>query len=258
MSENSKIEWTDHTFNPWIGCTKISPGCKHCYAERLAQRYRWTKWGYGESRRLASDAYWSKPLKWNSQAIDSGTRPRVFCASLADVFDQEVPDEWRDRLFDLIYRCSALEWLILTKRPKFANRWLFGTSGAGQSLFVEGGILEHVRIGTSAENQGMWDKRIDSVCEFPSSFVSAEPLLGPIEIGLHKPGWVIVGGESGPGARPMAPDWARSLRDQCVGAGIPFLFKQWGGINKKATGRVLDGKEWNQFPETVCGNVHTS
>ncbi len=251
MAENSKIEWTDHTFNGWEGCTKVSSGCLNCYAE--TRNKRWNRgepinWGKGAPRRRLSLATWKKPLAWNRAAKELGIRKRVFCASISDVFDTEVPDQWRDDLFELICACKSLDWLILTKRPSYAMDYLCGTSGMGMSNFHEGGPWDHVRIGTSAEDQTRWSERVPIVCEFPKNFVSVEPLLEPIDIGACWPDWIIVGGEGGPGSREMSPDWVRLLRDQCVCADIPFFFKQWGVRNKKAAGRTLDGKLWSEFP----------
>jgi protein gp37 len=252
--KNSKIEWCDHTFNPWEGCTKVSPGCAHCYAETRNQRFAGgVNWGPGAPRRRTSAANWRQPLAWNLWAENAQiahwppsvpyVRPRVFCASLGDVFDSEVPDEWwRNDLFDLIFQCKNLDWLILTKRPALARDYLCGTSGVGAANLEEGGCFEHVWLGTTVEDQQRADERIPALLSIPARvrFLSCEPLLGPVDLrisafngadsfssieGIH---WVICGGESGPKARPMHPDWARSLRDQCAAAGVPFLFKQWG------------------------------
>lgn len=236
MGENTKIEWAKHTFNPWIGCTKVSPGCDHCYAETFAHRFG-GGWGKGAPRRLTSESNWKLPLRWNRAAEKAGRRDRVFCASLADVFDNEVPDAWRDRLFALIDCTPNLDWLLLTKRPQVALKYMNPPS-----------IMPNVWLGTSVENQPMADLRIPTLLKIPAAkrFLSVEPLLGPVDLwssanyqlpdgsfgsafawgkGVN---WVIVGGESGPKARPMHPAWARSIRDQCVAAGVPFFYKQWG------------------------------
>lgn len=238
MAENSKIEWTDHTFNPWIGCQAVSPdGCKNCYAEALVQRF-------GDDfsqRRRTSAANWKLPLKWNAQAEREGRRYRVFCASLADVFDNEVPVQWRRDLFDLIEATPHLDWLLLTKRIGNARR-LYGEA------FLDSARPwpENVWLGATVVNQGEADRDIPKLLTVPARvrFLSIEPMMGPISLDawplygedeqplLH---WVICGGESGPHARPMHPDWARSLRDQCAASGVAFLFKQWGewtpGVN---------------------------
>lgn len=240
MAEVSKIEWTDATFNPWIGCTKISPACDHCYAESWAKRTGNPELWQGERRRTSA-ANWRQPLKWNAKAAAEGRRIRVFCASLADVFDNQVPAEWRADLFALIRATPALEWLLLTKRPQNIRRMLPVDWGGG---------YRNVALGITAEDQERADQRVPILRDTPAvaRFVSAEPLLGPMVLeelwgekriyrGDSVSGfqdwapcidWVIVGGEGGPGARPMHPDWARSIRDQCAAAGVPFLFKQWG------------------------------
>jgi protein gp37 len=282
--KNSKIEWTDHTFNPWRGCTKVSPGCAHCYAETLSHRNPKLlgEWGPGKPRVRASAKMWAEPLKWNRESwegVEEGVlldknirRQRVFCASLADWLDHEVPAQWLSDLLYLAAKCSSLDWLFLTKRPaewgarmqqvselgdmgsQVARRWLAGHPPA------------HFWIGTSVEDQARADQRIPQLLKIPAHvrFLSCEPLLGPVSLrgwetydhGTYDiPGepiprvdWVICGGESGPGARPMHPDWARSLRDQCQAAGVPFFFKQWGGTNKKASGRLIDGRTWDDAP----------
>ena len=247
MAENSKIEWCDHTFNPWVGCTKVSPACDHCYAEAWARRTGSPQLWQGERRRT-SEAYWQQPLKWNRQAEREGRRFRVFCASLADVFDNQVPTRWRDDLWDLICTTKRLDWLLLTKRPQNIVPMLpnpaSGTPAWGQGW-------PNVWLGTTAENQAEADRRIPHLLGVPARvrFLSCEPLIGPIDLtriartpaggqmtwnalrsDMSSPGidWVIAGGESGPGARPMHPDWPRGLRDQCIDAGVPFFFKQWG------------------------------
>jgi protein gp37 len=263
--ENSNIEWCDHTFNPWIGCTKVSPGCANCYAEaQQDHRYHRVKWGKHQARKPTSDTYWKQPLKWDRKAKALGVRKRVFCASLADVFDTEVSDVLRHLLFELIYKCQNLDWLILTKRPQKAVDFLGGTSGAGLAAFVHN--FPNVWMGVSVEDQIRADERIPELLKIPAKvrFLSMEPLLGPVDVSryfdcdtisgcsddwfFHPINWVIVGGESGTDAREMKPEWAQSLRDQCQAAEIPFLFKQWGTQNKKAAGRILDGREWNEFP----------
>ncbi len=269
MAENSKIEWTDHTFNPWRGCTKISEGCKNCYAETLSKRNPATLgiWGDNGTRVVASESYWKQPLKWNRQAEcdcnssrlgghitcafceSGGVRPRVFCASLADVFeDRPELTEPRRRLFDLINETPNLDWLLLTKRPENIEP-LFNEVvhhfGWDEDLSVM-----NTWIGTTVENRKA-KERIEILRQIPAAvrFLSCEPLLedlGEVDLtGIH---WVICGGESGPGARPVDIRWFRSLRDQCVAAGIPFHFKQWGGLNKKRSGRTLDGRTWDEFP----------
>ncbi|MGY6705891.1 phage Gp37/Gp68 family protein [Roseinatronobacter sp.] len=266
MAENSNIEWTDHTFNPWIGCTKVSPGCDHCYAETWDARglqQQESRWGPHASRTRTSPANWRKPLAWNRAAEKAGKRARVFCASLADVFDNHgsITSGWRGDLWHLIARTPHLDWLLLTKRPQNIAKML--PDGYGAPAWGNG--WPNVWLGTTAENQTEADRRIPHLLAVPAAvrFVSAEPLLGPVRLDtvnldertwydaldgaeyydenlsgnvvpISGPGersrlhWVICGGESGPGARPMHPDWARSLRDQCEAAGVAFFFKQWG------------------------------
>ena len=356
----SKIEWTDYTFNPWIGCTKVSAGCKNCYAERENKYRKWTDgWGKGAPRKRTSPMNWKTPILWDMTrwfvcpecgwrgpegetalnnfgeprcpACDCGngleeTRARVFCASLADVFDEEVPDEWRDDLRRLMHSTPNLDWLILTKRVEKMVDYF-----EQEPFFFMGANLW---MGVSVEDQKSADYRIPYLFRIPAAvrFVSYEPALGPVDFGwvgtnahydslngaalfgyIQKPrppvtgweavgypefgvvghvklDWIIMGGESGPGARPMHPDWARSVRDQCQAAGVPFFFKQWGewrqirtplvygigyesvkylmpdgsygtqkhwyigaaiGIErKKAAGRMLDGRTWDEFPKS--------
>lgn len=278
--KDSKIEWTDHSFNPWIGCTRVSPGCQHCYAETMmADRYKKVKWGPQGLRVRTSADYWRQPFKWNRQAAAEGVRRRVFVASLADVFEDKADqradlNNWRLDLMGLIHSTPWLDWLLLTKRPENI-KWDYSVWPS------------NIWIGASVEDQQRADARIPHLLAIPAAvrFLSVEPLLGPVDLGLFGtvPGctdngghyhltadrinWVIVGGESGSNARPMRPAWARSLRDQCQEAGVPFFFKQWGEyapcteipgrafdpdcmfrFGKKLAGRLLDGREWNEFP----------
>jgi protein gp37 len=298
MTANSKIEWTDHTFNPWIGCQKVGPGCDHCYAESMmADRLKKVRWGPGAERQRTSAANWKLPLDWNAAHekffAEHGRRQRVFCASLADVFDNAVPRSWRRDLFDLINATRNLDWLLLTKRI-----------GNVMAMCQHDGLmfdqLPYVWLGASIVNQAEADRDIPKLLAIPARkrFLSMEPLLGPVDItahvpppkrpflvagsplcrelpsrvgctrtGPHYPGefgcrwskvdnggslpgidWVIVGGESGPGARPMHPDWALDLRDQCAEADVPFLFKQWGewtpGVNVDRHSGTVDTALW--------------
>jgi len=324
--QNSKIQWCDHTFNPWLGCTKVSPGCTNCYAEALMdKRFGRVEWGPAGTRVRTSEANWRKPLTWNrdewrgcpacgwrgsvqsvriditdkrpfscpdcGRAHPNTVRQRVFCSSLADVFeDRPELYQWREDLFALIDKTPNLDWLLLTKRPENANDMITTMTGG----YLNAGDWDNLWIGTSVENQEQADKRIPELLKIPAAvrFLSVEPLLGPMTInketgtldevfalGENGINWVIVGGESGPNARPMHPDWVRGIRDQCQAAGVPFLFKQWGEwlpygqdgeaddvsmygkgtvatlnghgmqrIGKHAAGRLLDGREWNEFP----------
>ena len=231
MAENSKIEWTDATWNPWIGCVKVSPGCKNCYAETWANRYpRWANtWGPQGKRVKTSDANWKKPFAWDRKAEQEGRRYKVFCGSLCDICeykdDQPELDDWRGDLFGVIDQTPYLDWLLLTKRPEDAPYAV--------------PAWDNVWWGTSVENQEQADKRIPALLKIPARvrFLSCEPLLGPIDLGFpmisdsawltdQMVDWVIVGGESGPNRRPIDLDWARSIRDQCQAAGVPFFMKQ--------------------------------
>lgn len=290
MGENSKIEWTHHTFNPWIGCTKVGPPCDHCYAEAMSNRYGWTTWGPHGERKRTSEANWKKPLQWAKRAVG---RERVFCASLSDWLDNQVPQSWRDDLGDLIRATPQLDWLLLTKRIQNYKR-----------LAPWQEAPANVWLGITCGDQVEYDRDWPKLAALPATvhFVSYEPALGPLSIGGFRetPEWIICGGESGPNARPMHPDWARSLRDQCQAAGVPFFFKQWGEwapvparhdlparpqmvsvgdiyiersgrqavvrrdlscelearpvevmrcVGKKVAGRLLDGREWSEWPE---------
>lgn len=318
MAENSKIEWTDHTFNPWWGCQKVSPACDHCYAERDAKRFAPGRvlWGVGSERRTFDDKHWQAPLRWakNDQAR-LGRRPRVFCASMADWLDLEGPISELVRLLDLIRLTPELDWLLLSKRignwrKRVAEALSYCAWSSDSPAFsawaeawLRGEPPANVWLGATVVNQEEADRDIPKLLAVPARvrFLSIEPMLGPIllrdewigraksaqgpVVQMFKPplSWVIVGGESGPGARPMHPDWARSLRDQCAAAGVPFLFKQHGEwapsfngpagqsfvhdsfrwpvetgevpggvwsyrIGKKAAGRLLDGRTHDGFP----------
>lgn len=236
MAENTKIEWADHTFNPWVGCTKVGSGCDHCYAEGWAKRSGQVQWGPGAARRRTAEANWRKPIAWNAEAARQGGRYRVFCASLADVFDNEVPAEWRADLAELVLNTPNLYWLIVTKRIGNARKMLM--------VMFPHGIPDNVWLGITVVNQAEADRDIPKLLSTPAAvrFLSMEPLLGAVDLWDYLPDpysgcprasapavdWVIVGGESGPGARPMHPQWARDIRDQCYSSRVPFLFKQWG------------------------------
>ena len=270
MAENSKIEWTHHTFNPWIGCQKVGPGCDHCYAEAWDARglqQRESRWGPHADRTRTSAGNWSKPRAWNKAAAGLAERPRVFCASLADVFDNHtsILPEWRADLWALIRATPNLDWLLLTKRPGNIAKMLPPEWGGG---------YPNVWLGCTVVNQDEADRDVPKLLAVPARvrFLSMEPLLGPVDltelknpavtIGEHiysaldcdvdpeddewhgaKIHLVIVGGESGPGARPMHPDWARSLRDQCQAAGVAFFFKQWGEW-ESSLDRDRDDPDW--------------
>jgi protein gp37 len=268
MSENTKIEWADHTFNPWIGCTKVGPGCDNCYAKAdFEDRRHRVVWGAGHARIRTKT--WGDPVRWNKQAdaffAVHGRRQRVFCASLADVFDNEVDPLWRADLFWLIKQTPNLDWLLLTKRIGNARLMMCDAISTIDPMAEWVMPLSNIWLGATIVNQEEADRDIPKLLEVPATkrFLSIEPLLGPVnldaafmpcenwgddivmdpetgayeccrkcdytgisnEMGID---WVIVGGESGHNARPMHPDWVRGLRDQCQTAGVPFLFKQWG------------------------------
>lgn len=227
MGEQSKIEWCDATFNPWWGCEKVkgSPACARCYAETWAKRVGHNIWGAIAPRRLFGSAHWAEPLRWNRRAEASGKSFRVFCASMGDVLeDRRDIDSSRRALWALIEMTPALTWLLLTKRPENFDKLAPGP-------WVTRRCPPNVHWGVTAEDQPHWDSRVSVLSRIPcdSTFVSCEPLRGPI---IAAPLWgvkqIIVGGETGHGAEPMHPDWARSLRNACANAGIAFFFKQWG------------------------------
>ena len=236
MADTTAIPWTDHTFNPWWGCVKVSPGCKNCYAETYSNRFgNW--WGPDGERRFFGDKHWNEPLKWNRKAEKLGIRHKVFCGSMCDFLEHRKDlVEAQDRLFDLVEQTPHLDWLMLSKRLE--NAFIM-------QPWITDGFPDNVWLGTSVENQEQADIRIPKLLKIPAKvrFLSCEPLLEEIDIskwielelqafGGHgsatfpRPNWVIVGGESGPKRRPFNPDWARSLRDQCKKAGVPFFMKQ--------------------------------
>ncbi len=245
MGELSKIEWCDHTFNPWIGCQKISAGCDNCYAENMMdRRFGRVEWGPHGERKRTSEANWRTPYKWVREA--NGRRPRVFCASLADVFDNKVPEEWRTELWFLISLTPELDWLLLTKRPENIAKMLPADWGNG---------WPNVWLGTTCEDQKAYLRRYPVLAEIPANvhFISYEPAIGPLAINLAcppvlAPDWIICGGESGNGARLMEEWWARNLRDDCEAAGIAFFMKQMTG---KAP--IPDDLMVRQFPQPTDG-----
>lgn len=238
--ENSNIAWTDHTYSHWLGCTKVSPGCDFCYAEAMwDHRYHRVVWGpHGERSRTKTAG---GMVALNRKAASTGIREKVFTASSSDVFDNQVPEEWRDGLFDLIRRCTALDWLVLTKRPQNIAKMLPPDWGDG---------WQHVSLGTSTENREEADRRVPHLQAVPARirFLSCEPLLEAIEPDLDGIDWVICGGESGAHARPMEPAWARSLRDQCSAAAVPFFMKQVGSHHAAWPGVTDKGGDPDQWP----------
>lgn len=282
MGYETGIEWTDHTFNPWWGCVKVSPGCNECYAERDAKRFGHKIWGKDAPRRFFGADHWIQPIKWNLEAMRLGVRRKVFCGSHCDVMETrpELQPE-RARLYGVIDETPNLDWLLLTKRPQnfihmFPEKWLKEPR-------------PNVWLMASVESdEFLW--RVDRLLEVPAAVhgLSIEPLLGPLDLSRYmlpkrvRDGfrelcatfppeafplpshlqlrrtldWVIAGGESGSRARAAQADWFRRLRDDCVSTDTPFFFKQWGEhseglvrIGKRKAGRLLDGVEWSQFPE---------
>jgi protein gp37 len=246
--QNTKIEWCDHTFNPWIGCSRVSPGCVFCYAEAMSRRYGKNLWGPDTERQRTTESYWKAPLRWNSGAAAAGVRLRVFCASMADVFDQAVPDQWRNDLLALIRAMPNLDWLILTKRPKEALS------------FWHVHVPSNIWLGVSVEDQHRAHERIPILASMPVAvrFLSVEPLLEPVNLkGLQDIHWVICGGESGPNARPMEAWWAGHVRGQCAAARVPFFMKQLGGRGDKR-GKIQDfprALQVREFPNVVTNQI---
>lgn len=280
MAKNSHIEWTHHTFNPWWGCTKVSAACDNCYADLWARRLGRKLWGRDASRRFFSDSHWKEPLRWNREAQNNNQRARVFCASMADVFERRADlNAPRERLWQLIVDTPYLDWLLLTKRPQNITRYAPWTTNWPINVW----------LGTSVENQQIAEKRLPFLLAIPSvvRFLSCEPLLGMIDLkewfnrsGLHPIDWIIAGGESGGHSRPMHPDWALGLLNQCLEFDVPFHFKQWGHwtpiqeeiqtsrvpilielqnerpvemirTGKQHAGRILRGVTWDEVPQRL-------
>jgi protein gp37 len=260
MGKHSAIEWTDHTFNPWWGCVKVSPACINCYAEKWSKRVGQSLWGPDSPRRFFSDKHWHQPILWDREAKKDQQRRRVFCASMADVFEPRSDlNFWRTRLWDLIGETRNLDWILLTKRPEEIQSRVPWHSAWPSNVW----------IGTTVENQEWAEKRINHLIELPAAvrFLSCEPLLGALDLSrwLDRIHWVIVGGESGPYARILDPTWVCGLRDQIVKADKAFFFKQWGEwktsetgiekVGKKHAGRLLDGLAWSDLPSKVFLNA---
>ncbi len=230
----SSIEWTDATWNPVTGCTKISPGCKHCYAERMAKRLKaMGQKNYANEFELTLQPHMVElPLKWRQPS-------QVFVNSMSDLFHMDVPASYIKSVFDVMRRAHWHQYQVLTKRSERLRE-----------LSPELAWEPQIWMGVSVENKD-YLYRIDDLRATGAhvKFLSIEPLLGPLpKLNLRQIDWVIVGGESGPGARPMHPDWVRQIRDQCLRADVPFFFKQWGGPVKSKTGRLLDGRTWDEMP----------
>ena len=239
MADKSAIEWTDATWNPITGCTKISAGCDNCYAARFAERWRGTpghpfEAGFDLTLRPGR---LEQPLRWR--------RPRrIFVNSMSDLFHRDVPADFIEQVFAVMDRAHWHQFQVLTKRPEIMQRYMERQYGSSHV------VPPNIWLGVSVEEAKV-KRRIDVLRFTPARmrFLSIEPLIGPLgELDLAGIHWVIVGGESGPGARPMHPDWVREIRDQCIAANVPFFFKQWGGIRPKTGGRELDAREWNEMP----------
>ncbi|HEY4669168.1 MAG TPA: phage Gp37/Gp68 family protein [Tepidiformaceae bacterium] len=241
MSDSSKIEWTHATWNPVTGCTKVSPGCAHCYAETFAERFRGVPghpYEHGFDLQLRPDRL-ELPLTWKRSRL-------IFVNSMSDLFHPDVPLEYIQRTFDTMERADWHKFQVLTKRPERAAELAHRLPWP-----------KNIWMGTSVENQ-RWTNRIDELRAIPAAvrFLSCEPLLGPLALDLSGVDWVIAGGESGPRARPMKPEWVESIRDQCREQGVAFFFKQWGAYNcegrrvgKGRAGRELAGRTWDEMPQ---------
>ena len=237
MAALSKIEWTETTWNPVTGCTKISYGCKHCYAERMSKRLQ--AMGMEKYRRgfevVVHESVLQEPLKWKSPSL-------VFVNSMSDLFHKAVPTEFVQSVFGVMNEASQHTFQVLTKRP-----------GRVKQIDARLDWAPNIWLGTSIESE-KWLHRLERLKSTGArtKFLSLEPLLGPLpDLDLAGIDWVIVGGESGPGARPMDAEWVREIRDNCVDSNVPFFFKQWGGVFKKRTGRTLDGRTWDEMPQPV-------
>ncbi|MCP4304689.1 MAG: phage Gp37/Gp68 family protein [bacterium] len=241
MAETTEIAWTDSTFNPWWGCTKVGPGCDHCYAEALDKRTGGSHWGRDAAPRILSADNWRKPKRWQRQAERDSTPRKVFCGSMCDWADKNAPTDQRDRLWGLIRETPMLRWQLLTKRAPNIHRYLPGDWDDG---------YDHVWLGVTVEDRRHGIRRLDVLREIPAKirFLSVEPLiedLGDLDLtGIH---WVIVGGESGHHARQMKYEWAMNVWRQCDRQRVPFFFKQWGGRKNKGD-CVIGGTEIKQWP----------
>ena len=275
MAEHTNIAWCDSTFNPWIGCTQVSPGCDLCYAKTLMDdRLGKARWGVGQPRVRTTTSLWRQPLLWEREhqafELAHGHRRRVFCASLADVFDNEVPEQWRFDLVKLIAATPHLDWLLLTKRIGNAQEMLDDAMldlSNGSFGWTRESALGNVWLGATFVDQAEWDRDVYKLIGVPAAvrFVSLEPMLGRIVMdpalitrieggsqhGQRFIDWVIVGGESGFPSRPMQIAWPRSVRDQCAAAGVPFFYKQWGGSRPRPKLELLDGVLHQAWPQTA-------
>lgn len=239
-STGTKISWAHATFNPIWGCTRVSPGCQNCYAESFSHRLGLDVWGKNAGRRTFGDAHWAQPLKWNRKAQREGSRYRVFCASMADVFeDHPIWPEQRERLWNLIEATPHLDWMLLTKRPE---------NILGMLPLRWSPCPENIWMGVTAENQEWADKRIPYLLDVDAAvrFISYEPALGPLDVDLDGIDLVIAGGESGPKARPPHPGWFQAMRDRCIETGTAYHLKQWGQWGELPLGWPAPGSGSNQ------------
>ena len=240
MADSTAIEWTDSTWNPVTGCTKITTGCDNCYAERFSERFRGTRGHPFENGfdLMVRRERLGQPLTWR--------RPRmIFVNSMSDLFHKDIPRHFIDQVFDTMEDAHWHTYQVLTKRSSLMRDYL-------AARYAGGVAPAHIWCGVSVEDRSA-TARLRHLQESRATirFLSIEPLLGPVgRIDLNGISWVIAGGESGPGARPLDPTWVREIRDQCIAQGIAFFFKQWGGTRPKSGGRQLDGREWSQFPAT--------
>lgn len=305
MGDKSKIEWTDATWNPVRGCSLVSEGCRNCYAMQVAGRFSGEGQAYqGLAYRNTSGAHWTGKVRLIEEHLEDPLRwkrpRRIFVNSMSDLFHESIPTEWVLRIFEVMACAKHHQFQVLTKRPErmkyllhYPDDGKFHGDSAEHHRLLMTQPLPNVWLGVSVEDQKTADERIPVLLQTPAAvrWLSVEPLLGPIdlqapwsamnpeypELGIH---WIVVGGESGNAARPMHPEWVRSLRDQCVAASVPFFFKQWGEwehgyshadrlfvsrtpgilsdpvymqrVGKKAAGRILDGREWNEYPEVAA------
>ncbi|HRI82955.1 MAG TPA: phage Gp37/Gp68 family protein [Opitutaceae bacterium] len=249
MSVSSKIEWTDSTWNPVRGCSKVSPGCKHCYAETLAERFRGVKghpFEFGFDLRLVPEKL-GDPIRWS-------TPRRIFVNSMSDLFHEEVPDDFIEKVCRVMLAANWHTYQILTKRAERMSRLL-------RTKFKAAAASSHIWWGVSVENRRHGLPRIDLLRKANPAvgFLSVEPLIEDLgKVDLSGVRWVIVGGESGPRARPLDESWVRSVHRQCLKAKVPFFFKQWGGVRKAETGRELDGRTYDEFPVVSSNPVPSS
>lgn len=241
MAEGTEIAWTDNTFNPWWGCTKVSPGCDNCYAEAWDKRFGGNHWGKGNNPRTMSEQNWNKPIRWNKES-DPNNPTKVFCGSMCDVFDKNAPEEQRERLWQLIRDTPNLIWQLLTKRAPNIQKYLPEDWGEG---------YPNVWLGVTCEDNKHGLPRVEQLRLIPAKvrFLSCEPMLEEIHFknleGIH---WVIGGGESGNYSRILRLPWVDRLHDYCDMYEVPFFFKQWGGAAKDKGGCLLYGKEHKEWP----------